>query len=721
MFSPSVVQRRIDSLRRKGYSLTYHTLDEVERMNSLLATVRFYDTDKAKLVQTRDLSSAEVAWITNERLLCKLDFRYWLSRYVWIRSDEDRVVRMSLWQSQEIFLDIVSEMEEKGFPIMMIILKARQLGLSRIISLILLHTVLFNPNINAIMASSTEAKTRLLFQMADFVLDRLPWWMYHEDLDKKARRESEFIEFHNGSGITLQDGAQTSGIARGTTVTCAHISELAEFEKVGIRDPGSLIDSSLLRAMHDSANTRLFLEGTAEGINNWWHEKWKSCKALFPIGKSRLRPLFLPWFVGGLYPKPIHLKIRPVPANYSTIMQPWALEHARMAEEYVRCTDYLSNRLGSNWEMPLEQLWFYECERETALREGNMRKFLQEMPANDDEAFQSTNYSVFPIEVVTSHRDRAHSSQLTGCYGLTGPQDHIPLIHQPSSLLIDTDKPPIDIKCDWGNSNPIPFTLTPIKFHGWSLESDAGGADRIYLWEEPQRDQVYGLGIDTSDGVKKDRSVIEIIRKGSMFGPARQVGELASNSLNALDLTPFALALGTYFTVPFEDIPKRQPRMAIECRGNGNQLQLRLQMLGWSNFHPWLDRHVDDRDFDSENFHKIGIFTDFNFRMGMIDMLVKMIRDNDIELCSKFIVEEMQSLEMDDMRQSARANYGGHDDRLMALGFILVSLYRFDRAFARRESAQLTNHNGRNLGRPTERKYPKWTPGLQNQPTILQG
>src|SRR5262249_40620457 len=153
--------------------------------------------------------------------------------------------------------------------------------------------------------------------------------------------------------------------ARGTTPTVAHISELCEFAEEKVED---LIDSSLLVAMHESPDTFLTLESTAKGINNWWHRKWEMSKAGWPDHRSRLRPLFLPWFVGALWPKASWLRAHPVPASYAAHMAPWAWAHAQMAEEYVRVTPYLLKRLGSNWQMPLEQIWFYECYREEAIR-----------------------------------------------------------------------------------------------------------------------------------------------------------------------------------------------------------------------------------------------------------------------------------------------------------------------------------------------------------------
>lgn len=715
MYSRKIVNAKIERYVKAGkFAPEYHTVNECLRGVSHLDNLVETDPETDKIVAVRDshkrledtLTKDEVAWIDNETLLCRVDFWYFISRYVWIKNEEDRAVRMTPWKSQEIFLSIIAEMEEQWVAIMLIILKARQLGLSRIISLILLHRINFFENRNAFMASSTEDKTRLLFDMVDFVLERLPWWLKPRE---KFRREGKLLELYSGSGITLQHGQQGTGIARGTTPTVAHISELAEFD-----DPSYLIDSSLLRAMHDSPGTFLALEGTADGMNNWWHKKWNSAKANWPEGRSRLRPLFLPWFAGGLYPKAAWLRAHPVPESYERKMLPWAQAHAGMAEEYVRSTYYLNRHLGGNWFMPIEQVWYYECERESAIRENRLNKFLQEMPANDDEAFQSTNISVFDTETLVYYRDNSHRQPLVGIYGLRGPTEHLPERLQPAALMVNPNEPIIPIKCAWSTGYPIHFELVPLRFDGWSLEDEGSTIDKFYLWEKPERGMVYGLGVDTSDGIDKDRTVIEILRKGDIYGPARQVGEFASGKMNALDATPWCLALGTLFAVENLYGQIRQPRMAIECKGNGDQTQLRLRMHGWNNFHPWNDKYIDSKKMELHKFNKIGVFTNSWFRTGMLEMLIKMLRDCEIEICSPFFVKEMQSLEGDDFNQSLKAGYGGHDDRVMALGFILISLYRFDVTFA--QAAHVQAYAGRKVKKEDRTlQYARWIEGPQTR------
>ena len=692
-----------------------------------------YDSSGRLLLGWRDtLTPDESGWIKYQRVLCAMDFAYWVERAVWIKDTDKQTVRMSLWKSQEIFLNIVGEMEDLEIAIFLIILKARQLGISRIITLILLHRVVFDANINAYLASSTDKKTLKLFKLISFVIVRMPFWMQPVTLDPKklgkVDQAGKLVEFFNGSAITMEHGQQTTGMARGDSPNIAHLSELAEFD-----DMDGLVDSSLLRGMHPSPRAFLALEGTAKGINNSWHMHWEAAKEQWPQGRSRLRPIFLPWFVGGLYPKPVDLIARPLPADYSTSMAPWALAHARMAEEYVRQNGYLTRHLGSNWSMPLEQIWYYECERGDAIRKNILNNFLSEMPATDDEAFNSTNMTVFDRETINFYSTNVRTQPVWGVFGIRGPYEFVNPRIQPSTLLINPNLPPISIRAEAGGGVTIPFELVPLNFQGWDYEGDSkkGSIDKIYVWEPPIEGFEYGFGVDTGDGIDKDRTVIEGVRKYSLEGPTKQVLEFASGHLGALDVWPLLLALGTWYSVPNRHGQPQQPRMAIECRGKGDMPQNVLRLMNWHNFHMWNDNKIDNRQPNLTQAHKMGVFTNFYFRAAMIDQMVTSLRNGEIEVCSPFFVREMRSLEGDEMEQQLRAGHGGHDDRIMALGFIFNSFTKWDPRYWR--ASKIMAYSGRNpahasydgslllgnQGDPAKQKligqYATWMYGEQSQ------
>ena len=286
----------------------------------------------------------------------------------------------------------------------------------------------------------------------------------------------------------------------------------------------------------------------------------------------------------------------------------------------------------------------------------------------------------------------------------------------------------------------IPFELVPLKFGGWSLESDSkkGSVDKLYVWEPPIEGFEYGFGCDTGDGIDKDSTCIEGVRKYSLEGPTKQVLEFASGHLSALDVWPFLLAIGTWYSVKGRHGQTQQPRMCIECKGKGDVVQNILRLMNWTNFHMWNDRKIDDRRPDLSKAQKMGVFTNFYFRAAMIEMIVKALRDGEVEVCSPFFVKEMQSLEGDELEQQLRAGYGGKDDRIMALGFVLKSFYSWDvnywraskimaysgrnPAHAAYDQSLLLGADGKQMQQPRrERQYAQWAYGAQEVPTGITG
>ena len=155
--------------------------------------------------------------------------------------------------------------------------------------------------------------------------------------------------------------------------------------------------------------------------------------------------------------------------------------------------------------------------------------------------------------------------------------------------------------------------------------------------------------------------------------------------------------------------------MAIECRGQGDLPQNIIRMMGWSNFHPWNDRQIDNRKQALGTYNKIGVYTAGWFRDAVLSLLIKTLRDGEIEICSPWFVAEMQSLEGEDMVKKIQAGYGAHDDRIMSLAFVLASLVKFDADYYR--SAKIAAYSGRTpVGQaPKAKRYGGWVYGAQER------
>src|SRR5262249_25160543 len=161
-----------------------------------------------------------------------------------------------------------------------------------------------------------------------------PWWLCPQRTKWKWSGNQGMIGFRHGSMIAIQSGEQNTGIAQGWTVTLAHISEVCDYA-----NPKALIEEGLFRAIPTSAKVFLVLESTGNGNTGWWPNQWRDAKEFYHLGRARLCPIFIPWFMASdLYPKPDWLKKFPVPANW--IPGDETVKHATKCKAYVKQTWY---------------------------------------------------------------------------------------------------------------------------------------------------------------------------------------------------------------------------------------------------------------------------------------------------------------------------------------------------------------------------------------------
>jgi hypothetical protein len=363
----------------------------------------------------------------------------------------------------------------------------------------------------------------------------------------------------------------------------------------------------------------------------------------------------------------------------------------------------------TDWRLTQEQLWYHEIEYETALAKKELNLFLSEMPADDIEAFQSDAISVIDQETILNYRERTREPW--GVFTILGTE--IPTSLTVSRRHWDYSHEPITIRTAGLLRINETFRLQPILWEGYQAAGDP--TLRLFIWEPPEDGAIFGLGVDTSDGIGEDGTVIEVLRKGDPLRVPAQVAEFASPYIKAFQLWPMALALGCWYsTYNLKAEARRQCRIAIECRGNGEATQHELQKRGWMNFHPW-KRYDSRRRTPDGKVTKIGVFTNEWWRSQMMDYILTLIDEESVDLRSPYLVDEAASIERDPEQQKAQAAYGEHDDRFMAFGFILFSLYvdeiRRTRYYSERRPASLHSEaHGPSLT-AGDQGYATWRPG----------
>lgn len=647
---------------RLGIRLRRHPISYVDSSVSHLNSLMQEDG-----TLKRPLSNEERAFIRNERLVSKFDFTYWSTRYAFIKHYADsRTVRYQPNIAQRMMNDICAEMEEEGIAIFIQQLKARQLGATTDTELRIAHRVQFYTYVEAVVASSRPEKSEEMSNKMLLCWQKQPWWLLPRETSSRAGALIEFGDLN--SAVSIQHGAQMTGIARGRTPNVIHLSELCEFV-----NPKELVDASLMRAVHHSPSTFFIMESTALGIGNWWNDTWNISKEGWPTRTADFRPVFLPWFVGSdIYPDDTWLLAHPIPPDWQPSEA--AITHAKRCEEFVQRDDLLRKHLGPAWTMPRRQLWWWDVERNIAVKKRQLAEFYSETPADDIEAFQNTNPSPFePQEIEMLH---SRTRVPLAVFGFRGHPDDFPISAQPLSTQIDRDMPAIPVRARCGSAyRPICCDLVPLKFPGYSGYNEMA---KLLVYELPKEDAEYGIGIDTSEGVGQDRSVIEVIRKVSMAEPPMQVAEFASPRLNSLDLFPFAFIGGQFYSTLRRDTEDQtttlqRPRMVIECRWNGENVQVELQKHGWPNFHKWTRYHKVKYNLAQER--NLGWYTNAWSRPMMMDYLLKAVREGYLIVPSPYLIDEFSTLEGDESAQDFRALHGRHDDRVMAAGIAYFSLH----------------------------------------------
>ena len=366
MYSSVIVDERLQLAKEEfGYPLDYKSIEEVEAFDRRLQREgKFLFDDAGRPKATQNLSPSDVRWMENEQALILCDAAYALTRYCWVKDEKGIIQRFRFRVPQRILFDVICDMEEKRAPIEIMILKARQLGMSTLIELLVSLRIIFSYGVNAVIASADQTKTSEMAKMLFLCYDLLPCWMRPMPTSRVESERGKLLFGQNASGVNFQHGSQKFGIGTGTTPTIYHLSEVALYGDSAVM----LIDEGLWKAVHASPSIFGSLESTGRGNTGWWAKTWYYSKKEWP--SCRMRPVFLPWYCGvEIYPMASDMQTHPIPHNWTPDRD--TKSHAAMAALYVKSNPLLERRLiedqkyrgifnGHSWQLPREQQWYWE-------------------------------------------------------------------------------------------------------------------------------------------------------------------------------------------------------------------------------------------------------------------------------------------------------------------------------------------------------------------------
>jgi hypothetical protein len=581
----------------------------------------------------RPLSREEQAFIANERLMSMLDFRYWVERYWTVEIDGvmgGGIGPMRLGESQEILLRIIAKAQEEEADkvkrgetadgILIADHKARQVWHTALCRALCMHRATQIPNSRCVAGSVDDEKIQILYDRDTLGYNHLPWYLKPNIV---FNEKNEHISFGIGSKVTYMISSKKSSFGQGTQNDFGHITEVSEFFA-----PLQL-EIDFFPTFPQSPDTLLVLESRANGRRGWWREFTE----LVRHGrKKRWRYCFIPWYAESRK----YRRTPPPDWKPSEV----AMLHAKKV--YETSAEFV----GKPVYLPKEQLYWWETTREEYRVSGNLSSFLTNYCATPEESFQHAGQSAFGPEVLDELRLRTRKGR-------------------PYEFSTEREE---------GQTITIPNCgyLRPMREQ--ELDGDPRGI--VWMYEDPQPNAQYFVGVDPTKGIvgwsrafrtdadaSTDNGVIQVIRKGRDFDT--QVAEYAS-PIDPEDLGDIANALGRLYCGSSED---GQAMQNIEVwPGPGEPTQRRLiTKYGYTNLYvpiKYANTLVPERGRNIA-----GWTSNQRSRRELWRLGTKHVTLGRIRLCSEALIEEMADCESDDYlwTETARARYGKHDDRVIAL------------------------------------------------------
>jgi hypothetical protein len=313
----------------------------------------------------------------------RTEFPYFAQHFLRIKTKKGELIPFTLNRSQLHLWSVLDDCEKNCIPARIIILKARQLGMSTFVQGFLLWKAIMDPNKNGLVVSHMKDAASRLFEKIEVMYDLLPKELKGE-LEKIRDSKKKGLKIGWGGDLQTSINVDTAGnrqLGRGDTLHWVHLSEPAFY--AGAED----IIFGLNAAVPKDAGTAIILESTANGMGNYFYRTWKRSAE----GKSNYIPVFLPWH--------------------------WdeGNRRKRTKSDYPITPD--ERQLMSEHDLDEDQVMW---RRDAIIDEcdGDEEKFRQENPASADEAFLISGRPFFDRLVLKQMLDECRSPLKEGDFDI---------------------------------------------------------------------------------------------------------------------------------------------------------------------------------------------------------------------------------------------------------------------------------------------------------------
>jgi len=391
------------------------------------------------------------------------DFYRFAENNLWIRDKDGAIVKFVPNKAQKALIDRVLELLREGKPVRLIVLKARQMGLSTAIEALIYWWTTTHKNITAMIVGHEDDSSKNLYNMFKRYYEHSnpvfqPTRKYNTrndlvfDVDDRVKEEYRRSGRESpGLGSVIKTStANNTAIGRSDTVQIIHGSEIGEWSN------GEELVASLLQTVPLRPNTMIFLESTAKGMGNYFHKEWENSQK----GDGIFEPFFFPWWQHDEYElEGVNFELTDEEEAIALLMR-----QANIPENKV--IPKLNFRRYKQREFKSDPMLLY-----------------QEYPSTDYEAFLASGRPRFHIPTLVKMRVKAEDTPV-----------------KTYDLAQDADR----------TLEAIEVPDTPLK-----------------IWQMPKPGGEYVIGADVAEGVNGgDYSVADIIDIKSLQTVARWRGQV---------------------------------------------------------------------------------------------------------------------------------------------------------------------------------------------------
>lgn len=565
-------------------------------------------------------------WSPEKRQRTEKAFYQFLDNAYVFSKDHGRIcIGKSLYDGQRrLISEIFDALEDDVHDIM--ILKSRQLGISTIIRFLTTFLIGLNPGLNgAIVFDDDKNKVKARTELINAV-EELPAKLKFPSI--KSDNRYSLILSNKAEILFMSAGVRksksTGGLGRSVGLSFLHASEMCSWgDSEGVE--------ALKQSLSELNENRLFIwESTARGFN-MWYDLWLEGKK----DPLHCRCIFL-----GFWAKQsqrIDRSHRDFP-TYGT-QAPTEEEKKKIIAVYKQYDVTIT---------PEQLAWVRRKYDPTAKADNEDAKVeytastsrIQEQPWTEEDAWQQSGSVFFSNEKLTDQSTKHVSKKYSGWMFLVGQEF-------------------VDMRVIRAENTK-------------SLE--------LKVWEEPQEDAVYAIGIDPAYGEnpENDRSSIQVFR--CYADGCDQVAEYAYTLINTRQLAWVVASLLGWYGYH----PRNQVIYILELNGAGtavwNELRsLRQQIeLGYAplaeedglknvfrNVQSFIGTRPDSMGA-GQNWH---IKTSTQSKIADLETLRDFVSNGQLHIASSELVDEMKTITRED--STIKAAGTKKDDRVLAAAFAL--------------------------------------------------